>query len=64
MVLLISSCTQFLTLKVAVILTLTVTLITEIGAVPRGACCTFRLSKHYRYVSIFSLMPSDTHSQA
>ena len=36
MVLSISSCTQFLTLKVEVTLTLTVTLIAEIGAVLRG----------------------------
>ena len=36
MALSISSCTQFLTLKVAVTLTLTVTLIADIGAVLRG----------------------------
>ena len=36
MVLSISSCIQFQTLKVAVTLTLTVTLVAEIGAVLRG----------------------------
>ena len=45
MVLSISSCTQFLTLKVAVILTLTLTLIAEIGAVLRDVVSHLQLVK-------------------
>ena len=56
MVLSISSCTQFLTLKVAV--TLTLTLITEIGAVLRGIVLNLKLTKaqSYRLIYRFSVI--------
>ena len=56
MVLSISSCTQFLTLKVAV--TLTLTLIVEIGAVLRGVILHLYLVKaqSYRLFYCFSVI--------